>query len=165
MDYGSTEFYEGHLTTTRGFNGSYLGPLLVMNKDDIINITVNNNQSEATTVHWHGMHVPPNIDGGPHVVIDANSTWQPTFTVMDEASTSWYHPHIHGNSREQVNAGLAGMIIVRDESSPIQAILPKTLYIDEYPLILQYQAFDDSYEFVTQGGTEVPVINLSLIHI
>ena len=48
---------------------------------------------------------------------------------------------------------------IRDRSSPIQAILPKTLYIDEYPLILQYQAFDDSYEFVTQGGTEVPVIN------
>lgn len=31
--------------------------------------------------------------------------------------------------------------------------------MDEYPLILQYQAFDDSYEFITQVGTDVPVIN------
>ena len=158
MDYGTTEFYSGYQTTTRGFNGSYLGPTLILNKGDQINVTVNNNQTESTTVHWHGMHVPPNVDGGPHVVIDANSTWQPSFTVLDEAGTSWYHPHLHEKTVEQVNAGLVGMIIVRDESSATQALLPKTYGLDEYPLILQYQTFDGSYEFANDG-TDVQVVN------
>jgi blue copper oxidase len=158
MDYGTTEFYTGYNTVTRGFNGSYLGPVLILNKGDLVNVTVNNNQTDATTVHWHGMHVPPNVDGGPHVVIAANSTWEPSFTVLDEAGTSWYHPHLHEKTKEQVNAGLAGMIIVRDESAADQALLPKTYGVDEFPLILQYQVFNSAYQ-LANSGTTVTMVN------
>ncbi|MBK8339819.1 MAG: multicopper oxidase domain-containing protein [Flavobacteriales bacterium] len=51
---------------------------------------------DLTTTHWHGLHVSAANDGGPHSLIYPNTTWSPSFTVLDRASTFWYHPHGHG---------------------------------------------------------------------
>ena len=83
-------------------------------------MNVTNMLPDSTTTHWHGMHVAPEDDGGPHSVIAQTMTWSPSFTVLDEASTMWYHPHLHHKTAEQVYFGLAGMIIIRDENSPFQ---------------------------------------------
>jgi len=61
------EFFDGVQTDTYGFNGSYLGPTLILNKGDFVQMHVANQIGEPTTVHWHGMHVAPEDDGGaPH---------------------------------------------------------------------------------------------------
>ncbi len=52
-----------------GFNGNYLGPTIRVNKGDFQKINIKNNIGEDTTVHWHGLHVPAEFDGGPHQVI------------------------------------------------------------------------------------------------
>ena len=71
-------------------------------------MNVTNSIGEETTVHWHGLHVAPENDGGPHTIIDPNTTWSPKFTVLDKAATYWYHPHAHGSTAKHMVEGLAG---------------------------------------------------------
>ncbi|MEQ1732228.1 MAG: multicopper oxidase domain-containing protein [Bacteroidia bacterium] len=135
-------FGTGKLSQTYSYNQyKYLGPTLILNKGNAVNITVNNQIGDTTTVHWHGMHVAPMNDGGPHTTILPNASWNPSFTVMDNAATYWYHPHFHGKTAKQAIKGAAGLIIVRD---PHEATLnlPRTYGVDDFPVVLQCQQYD-----------------------
>lgn len=143
---GTTDFL-GTPTATYGYNGNFLGPTLIFNRFDSVNIDVTNQLAEETTVHWHGLEVPARFDGGPHNVIDVNETWDVGFRILDHASTMWYHSHLHFNTQRQVNKGLAGMIIIRDdEESALD--LPRTYGVDDIPLILQDKMFNPQGELV-----------------
>lgn len=137
----SKQFYSGFNTNTIGYNGAYLGPTIILNKGQSVTLNVNNMLTDTTTTHWHGLHVAPMNDGSPHNPIMAGSTWSPSFTVMDNAATYWYHPHLHGKTMEQVLMGAAGLIIVRD---PVESALnlPRTYNVDDFPLVLQWKTFD-----------------------
>ena len=100
---GSYSFYDGFETTTMGANGNILGPTLIMNKGDDVDIYVNNQLADTTTIHWHGMHVSAENDGGPHTTIAPGTTWNPQFTVLDKAGTYWYHPHLHQKTNLHVS--------------------------------------------------------------
>ena len=63
---GSKTFFPGFTTPTFGYNGDFLGPTLLMNKGDSVTLNVTNSLNTSTTVHWHGFHVAPENDGGPH---------------------------------------------------------------------------------------------------
>ena len=89
-----------------------LGPTLIMNQGDNVSITVDNQLGDTTTIHWHGMHVAPENDGGPHSIILPGQQWNPQFTVLDKAGTHWYHPHLHMRTDEHVSKGIAGLILV-----------------------------------------------------
>jgi blue copper oxidase len=145
---GSRNFIGAYVTPTYGYNGNFLGPTLLINKGDSITLNVTNNLSQATTVHWHGFHVAPQNDGGPHQVIPPGSTWSPSFKVRNEAATFWYHPHGENKTEIQVSKGLAGMIIVRD-STEATYDLPRRYGIDDFPLIVQSKAFDVLYQIAT----------------
>lgn len=149
------EFEAGQTTNTFGFNGDYLGPTLLMNKGDVVQMNVTNNIDEVTTVHWHGFHIDAASDGGPHSTIAVGSTWTPSFTILNEAGTNWYHPHPHGSTAEHVNMGLAGMIIVRDDEEAALT-LPRTYGVDDFPVIVQDRAFapDGNFRF-TPFGDEI----------
>jgi len=112
---GTVPFYEGQITTTMGTNGNILGPTLIMNKGNFVDIMVNNNIEETTTIHWHGMHVSAANDGGPHTTIAPGASWNPKFTVLDKAATYWYHPHLHEKTNKHVSLGVAGFIIIKDD--------------------------------------------------
>lgn len=154
MGVSTTEFFPGVATTTYGYNGPLLGPTLIMEQGQLARLNVENQLGEEATTHWHGMHVPAGDDGGPHSIIDDGTTWSIDFTVMDSASTMWYHPHLHQRTTEQVDKGLAGMIFVRD-AVEAAAGLPSTYGVDEFPLILQDRAFnaDGSINVVPLGDT------------
>ena len=140
---GTHNFFTGPLTNTMGVNGNILAPTLIFEKDSVVNISVNNNLSDSTTMHWHGMHVSPENDGGPFTVIPPSTTWNPSFTVMDKAATYWYHPHLHMKTNEHVVKGIAGLIIVKDaEEAAIN--LPRTYGVDDFPMVLQTKAFDSN---------------------
>ncbi|MGB3161478.1 MAG: multicopper oxidase domain-containing protein [Carnobacterium sp.] len=89
VQYGKTEFFEDQKADTLGYNGSYLGPIIKVNKGDEVKINVNNALDESTTVHWHGLEVPAEMDGGPHQGIEPKSTWSPAFTINQPAATLW----------------------------------------------------------------------------
>jgi FtsP/CotA-like multicopper oxidase with cupredoxin domain len=147
MQEGETEFFSGKKTNTFGFNGTYLGPVIRVHKDDKVRINVTNNLKETTSAHWHGMHLPASMDGGPHQFIKAGESWQPYWTVTNEAATLWYHPHLMGKTGEHVYKGLAGLFIIDDENSD-SLNLPKEYGIDDIPLIIQDRKFDSNGQFV-----------------
>jgi FtsP/CotA-like multicopper oxidase with cupredoxin domain len=137
---GSRSFFEGKDTPTYGYNGDYLGPTLRFRRGERVRMRVHNGLEEMTTVHWHGMEVPGEADGGPHQRIEAGTTWEPRFTVDQPASTLWYHPHPIGNTARQVYMGLAGMIIVDDELSD-SLDLPEEYGRNDIPLVVQDRRF------------------------
>ncbi|MCE3260260.1 MAG: hypothetical protein K0S12_1901 [Bacteroidetes bacterium] len=137
----SKVFYTGFTTNTYGINGKYLGPTLFLKKGDSININVNNQLPDTTTIHWHGLHVASKNDGGPHTTILPNTTWNPKFKVRDHAATYWYHPHLHMKTNLHATRGAAGIIIVRD-STEASLTLPRTYGTDDFPLVIQSKAFD-----------------------
>ncbi|MCB9326417.1 MAG: multicopper oxidase domain-containing protein [Lewinellaceae bacterium] len=147
LQQGSVEFYPGTSTATMGVNGNILGPTLMLEKGQEVSITVNNLIGESTTIHWHGMHVSAANDGGPHTVIAAEETWNPQFTVMDNAATYWYHPHLHEKTNDHVLQGIAGFIIVQDEEEATLD-LPRTYGIDDFPIVIQTKTFDADKQIV-----------------
>ena len=105
----------GNQTITGGVNNSkFWGPTLFFNKGDTVRMNVKNKLNDSTTLHWHGMHLPAVMDGGPHQMIPPNTTWQPFWKVANNASTYWYHPHLHEMTLQQITKGIGGFIIVRD---------------------------------------------------
>ena len=144
---GTHEFFEGVNTPTLGVNGDILGPTLVLEKGQEVNITVNNQIGETTTIHWHGMHVSAMNDGGPHTTIAPDETWNPAFTILDKAATYWYHPHLHMNTNDHVLRGLAGLVIVKDEEEAALA-LPRDYGVDDIPVVIQTKTFDEDKNIV-----------------
>ena len=147
----SREFLPGLLTPTYGFNGSYLGPTIRVREGQRVEIAVLNNLGETTTVHWHGLHVPGDMDGGPHQTIGPGETWQPAFDIIQQAATLWYHPHQMGKTGEHVYRGLAGLFIIDDENSDALDI-PDEYGTNDIPLIVQDRRFYENGEFAYVTG-------------
>jgi FtsP/CotA-like multicopper oxidase with cupredoxin domain len=137
---GTSSFFDGVATRTLGYNGPLLGRALKLRTGEPTRIRVRNGLGEPTTVHWHGLVVPAEVDGGPHQPIAAGALWTASFTVSNPASTCWYHPHLHGATGRQVVAGLAGLLIVDDGLNP--GLLPGRWGVDDLAVVLQDKRFD-----------------------
>jgi bilirubin oxidase len=151
MQNGTRQFNPGITSNTKGFNGNILGPTLIMQAGQQSYMNVTNSIGEETTVHWHGFHVAPENDGGPHTVIDPNTTWSPEFPVLDKAGTYWYHPHAHLLTSKHVLQGLAGLIIVKD-AEEAAITLPRTYGVDDFPLIIQTKAISSTGQILFDGS-------------
>ena len=136
----------GQQTITGGINGNFWGPTLFINKGDIVHMNVKNYLNDTTTLHWHGMHLPAVMDGGPHQTIPPGTTWQPYWTVTNNAATYWYHPHLHEMTEEQITKGIGGLIIVRDAVESALA-LPRKYGVDDIPLVLTDRDFSTANQF------------------
>lgn len=137
----------GNQTVTGSINNeTFWGPTLFVNKGDNVSFNVTNNLNESTTVHWHGMHLPAVMDGGPHQVIPAGTLWQPYWNMTNDAGTYWFHPHLHETTEAQISKGVGGLLIVKD---PIEAALalPRTYGTDDIPIIMTSRNFDASNQF------------------
>jgi blue copper oxidase len=104
-------------------------------------MVVENHLDAATTVHWHGLLVSGDNDGGPQQLIEPGERWRPVLKIDQPAATLWFHPHPHGDTARQIYMGLAGMIII-DDGSDARVGLPRTFGVDDVPLILQDRQFD-----------------------
>jgi FtsP/CotA-like multicopper oxidase with cupredoxin domain len=156
---GEVQFFEGQATETMGANGNILGPTLLMNKNDFVDILVNNNIGDTTTIHWHGMHVSASNDGGPHTTIAPGESWNPKFTILNKAGTYWYHPHLHEKTNKHVSKGIAGFIIVRDDEEA-NLNIPRTYGVDDFPLVIQTKDFDANNQIVVPSNSDnVAMVN------
>lgn len=138
---GRHAFLPGQATETYGFSAPYLGPVLRVHRGDEVEFAVTNRIERDTTCHWHGLLVPADVDGGPHLVIPSGETWRPTLRIDQAEATTWYHAHPHYDTGRQVYYGLAGMILVEDGTGE-RLGLPRTYGLDDLPLILQDRRFD-----------------------
>jgi FtsP/CotA-like multicopper oxidase with cupredoxin domain len=151
MQTGETEFGRERPTPTWGVNGSYLGPTLRAKRGEQVVVNVTNDLPESSTMHWHGMHLPAVMDGGPHQLIDRGEAWSPTWRIDQPAATLWYHPHPHGRTAEHVYRGVAGMWIIDDPDAEAAAALPHEYGVDDIPVIVQDKKFDGSSLDTSRG--------------
>jgi len=149
---GTSELLPGKKTPTWGINGAFLGPTLRLRRGQRVGISLTNDLPEPTTLHWHGMHLPAEMDGGPHQMVRPGETWKPRWEVAQPASTLWYHPHPHQSTADHVSRGVAGLILVEDDDAD-RAGLPNRYGVDDIPLILQDRAFDDDGSIDLRGAS------------
>lgn len=161
---GVHDFGTGAASATYGIGSPYLGPVLRVRNGQTLPADVFNGLEETVALHWHGLHIPGAVDGGPHQEIEPGATWSPDVPIAQRASMNWFHSHTHGTTARQTYSGLAGVLLVEDDDS-LAAYLPKTYGVDDFTLVLQDKAFDDdgrmTYELtgqVFEDGFEADVM-------
>lgn len=101
------------------YEGSIPGPTLRVRPGDRLEIQLANNLGgRDTNLHVHGMHVSPEGNGDNIFIhVGDNEVFNYSYQIPANHPSGlyWYHPHFHGDSRDQVQAGLAGAIIVEGE--------------------------------------------------
>jgi CopA family copper-resistance protein len=100
----------GHPAIATAVNGRLPAPLLRWREGDTVTLRVFNRLSEPTSIHWHGMIVPADMDGVPGLSFDGIGPGQSyvyRFKV-NQSGTYWYHSH----SRFQEQTGLYGPIVI-----------------------------------------------------
>ncbi|HDV6578729.1 TPA: multicopper oxidase family protein [Campylobacter lari] len=108
------ELIKGKKTKCFTYNGSIPGPKIEVYEGDTVEILVKNSLKEPTTIHWHGLDIPPEQDGNPHDPIMPGRERIYRFKLGENsAGTYWYHPHPHYTTTKQVYKGLAGVFVVK----------------------------------------------------
>ncbi len=112
------------------YNGRIPGPTLEVREGDRVIVHFRNDLPEATSVHWHGIHLPFTADGSPFHPVPPGGRHDYRFAIQPgTAGTYWYHPHPHHRTGYQVAKGLFGAIIIRAADDPLPASLPEKLLI------------------------------------
>lgn len=99
------------------FNGQVPGPRLQMSEGDKVRINVTNKLPESTSVHWHGLILPNEMDGPAEITqkpIEPGETYRYEFTVR-QSGTYFYHSHDHVDRQQAL--GLYGALII-DPAKP-----------------------------------------------
>ncbi len=129
------QILDGVMTTAFTYNGTVPGPMIRVTEGDRVRVVVKNELDEPTSVHFHGVELPNNMDGVPDVTQKAIQPGE-TFTYEFEANPAgsyWYHSHFEGDV--QVSAGLYAPFIIdpkNPEANPpdvdVNLMLGETLY-------------------------------------
>ena len=150
---GETEIVLGVNVPTLGYSSSILGPTIRFQNGDTVNVKITNSLDSETNIHWHGLMIPSESDGGPNNLIKPAQISEFSFHVMQRASTAWYHPLVHGDTGRQVYFGLAGMIIV-DDALSANFDLPTRYGLDDLPIILQDLFFNDNGDLLYDNSPD-----------
>lgn len=145
----SAKLLNGPERTITDIPNSFLGPVIRLNKGQKVRIHLLNQLDEETITHWHGLHVPAEVDGHPMYAIGSGKRFVYEFEVVNRACMAIYHPHPHEATASQVYHGLAGAIIVNDEEETALG-LPSGEY--ELPIVIQDKLFDTDNQFLYNPG-------------
>ena len=129
----------GSLRTALTVNGGIPGPLLRWREGDTVTLRVKNRLKDMTSIHWHGIILPANMDGVPGLSfrgIEPNGTYVYQFKVKQNG-TYWYHSH--SGFQEQV--GVYGPLVIEaKEPEPFEYdrdhVVMLTDWTDEDPAAL-----------------------------
>ena len=122
--------------TAWAYNGMVPGPLIRVTEGDKVKIILKNNIPEATTIHWHGILVPNNMDGIPDETqkpIQPGETFTYEFTAKPKG-TFWYHSHF--DSDKQISVGLSGAFNIEPKGGLVpKPDIDKVLMLNEWRVI------------------------------
>ena len=165
------ELIKGKKTLFYTYNGLVPAPKIEVFEGDKLEILVKNKLKEATTIHWHGVPVPPDQDGSPHDPILAGEERIYRFEIpQDSAGTYWYHPHPHYTASKQVFMGLAGAFVIKAKKDALSHLKEKDLMISDLRLDENAQIPNNNLndwlngregEFVLINGQFKPKIKLA----
>jgi FtsP/CotA-like multicopper oxidase with cupredoxin domain len=126
----------GRTAKATAINGTLPGPLLRMREGDTVTLRVRNRLREDTSLHWHGILLPPEMDGVPGISFDGippGDTFEYRYQLQQNG-TYWYHSH----SGFQEQEGVYGPLIVESaEPEPFA-------YDREHVVLLSDWTFEDT---------------------
>src|SRR5215203_3492543 len=136
----------GRAVTTYTYNGHAPGPTMRLQPGDSLGVTLTNQMDQPTNLHTHGLHVSPSGNSdNVFVHLMPGETFSYEYAIPQDGTSGlytpgfyWYHPHMHGNSTDQVEGGMAGALVVEGKLDALPGIrdLPERL------LVLQATQFD-----------------------
>ena len=115
----------GRRYVTASYNGQFPGPLLEVCPGDLLRVNVRNALEPSefsgphagmTNLHTHGFHVSPRRpQDNIFVTIEPGERYQHQYKIPQDhpPGTYWYHPHLHGQTNQQVFGGMAGAIVIK----------------------------------------------------
>ncbi|CAN5121062.1 multicopper oxidase family protein [soil metagenome] len=120
----------GRIVSTSAFGNYVHGPLIRANVGDEIRVTLKNDLTSSTTVHWHGLALRNDMDGVPGVTmpaVKASTDFEYVFKAPT-AGTYWYHPHVG----TQLDTGLYGPLVIDDPNESANYDVEATLMLDDW---------------------------------
>jgi FtsP/CotA-like multicopper oxidase with cupredoxin domain len=141
-----------------------IGPTIEAVEGDRVRILVENKLPDPTTIHWHGLHIPINMDGVAGISqepIPPGETFTYEFT-LNQHGTYFYHPHFMG--AKQVGMGMAGFFIIHPKNpTPAQIVDRDFAYFLQiwmiYPGSPQPDILEMSnFNYFTMNGKPAPSI-------
>ena len=129
--------FGGRTATATGINGTVPGPLVRLREGERAFLNVSNALEESSSIHWHGLLLPSNMDGVPGLSFDGigpGGTYNYEFDVRQNG-TYWYHSH----SGLQEQTGIYGPLIIDP------AGLDPVEYDREFVVMLSDWTFEDPY--------------------
>lgn len=135
------ELVPGFNTQAWGYGGQAPGVVLRCTQGQRLRVRFINQLPVETTIHWHGIRLPLEMDGVPYVSqlpVKPGEYFDYDF-ICPDAGTYWYHPHT--SSSEQLGRGLVGPLIV-DEAKPSGFIHERILCLKTWA-VNQQGAFTD----------------------
>jgi manganese oxidase len=152
------EVSKGRFREAWTFNGIVPGPVIRVNERDRVRIVVTNDLPEPSAVHWHGMELPNDQDGVPHVTQKPiprghAKTYEWSALVT---GTHWYHAHMDGN---QIGRGLYGGLEVVPLAGDIVADHDYRLMISDGALGLTFngRSYPSTRELKARVGERVRI--------
>ncbi|MEM8505310.1 MAG: multicopper oxidase family protein [Cyanobacteria bacterium P01_D01_bin.1] len=163
----------GQFAPRMTYNGQSPGPVLEARAGDTVRLTVANELNEPTNLHYHGLHISPDVDNVFREVSSGeNYTYEFQIPSDHPAVTGWYHPHYHLKVAPQVFKGLAGPLIIRgelDDIPEIQQAQEKVIvlqdfehnFLDDEALSMLAKRWGREGSVQLVNGQQNPVISLS----
>lgn len=121
-------------------NGTVPGPLLRLKEGQRVRISVTNTLAEDTSIHWHGLLVPFQMDGVPGVSFPGISPGE-TFTYefpLIQSGTYWYHSH---SGLQEQEGHYAPIIIDPAGPDPVSYDREHVLVLSDYSFMHPHQIF------------------------
>ena len=150
------EILPGIWMDTYGYNGGMPGPTIEVNQGDRVRIVAKNNLPEGTSMHWHGLEVPVEMDGVPELVqslIEPGDSFTYEFVVHQEG-TFFYHSHVG----MQETMGMVGLFIVYPKTESLAD--RRSRFLSDRTRVSTSAQFVGSRHIV--DGVELPNLQWSL---
>ncbi len=131
------------LYQTENAGKPFQNPIFRIEQGARFTASLQNELSEPTIIHWHGLHTPAVMDGHPSTTIAPSARYNYDFVVRNRGGTYWYHTHAHELTARQAYSGLASFFLVEDDD---QRALTKALDLQlgttDLPVVIQDKQFD-----------------------
>ena len=72
---------------------TYLGPIIHVRPGQKVRVRFKNQLPRESVIHWHGLHISPEMDGHPMYAIERGEQFVYEYTVKNRPGTYWFHPH------------------------------------------------------------------------
>jgi FtsP/CotA-like multicopper oxidase with cupredoxin domain len=133
------------------------GPVLRAKAGDEVIVHFRNElPADETTIHWHGLRLPPQSDGTPatQTPVYPGGEFEYRFTARD-ASTFWYHPHVR--AYDQIERGLYAPMVVTGGAAP-EVAADRILVLDDVKLDADGTLNEDTTELDRMLGRQGNVL-------